>query len=269
MHNVDLLFREDISVDELIDVIQGNRKYVRCLYVYNKIDTITIEDVDQLARQPDSIVISVHLRLNFDYFLEKMWEFMGLIRVYTKRKGAPPDLDDPVVLSSQRDGISVESATTAVSRELITVFNFAYVWGTSAKHSPQRVGLAHVLEDEDVIQIVSKTVKQDRNSKGYGERVQAYNSMVAEKRKACGEVKTKESPDVKLKKQKVQQLSPEESAAKLQDLIAEAKGDEADALECISEAADAKEVEALRVAFLGKNGKIMGMMKDMYTNGDD
>jgi ribosome-interacting GTPase 1 len=184
MHNVDLLFREDISVDELIDVIQGNRKYVRCLYVYNKIDTITIEDVDQLARQPDSIVISVHLRLNFDYFLEKMWEFMGLIRVYTKRKGAPPDLDDPVVLSSQRDGISVESATTAVSRELITVFNFAYVWGTSAKHSPQRVGLAHVLEDEDVIQIVSKTVKQDRNSKGYGERVQAYNSMVAEKRKA-------------------------------------------------------------------------------------
>lgn len=65
------------------------------------------------------------------------------------------------------------------------------------------------------------------------------------------------------KKQKSQQLTPEESAAKLQDLIAEAKGYEADALECISEAADAKEVEALRVAFLGKNGKIMGMMKDM------
>jgi small GTP-binding protein len=184
MHHVDLLFREDIGVDELIDVIQGNRKYVRCLYVYNKVDMVTIEDIDQLARQPDSIVISIHLKLNLDYFLEKMWEYMGLIRVYTKRKGAPPDLDDPVVLSMQRDGITVEAATAAVSRDLLTIFNFAYVWGTSPKHSPQRVGMGHVLEDEDVIQIVTKTVKQDAKSKGYSDRVQAYNSMVAEKRKA-------------------------------------------------------------------------------------
>ena len=183
MHNVDLLFREDIGVDQLIDVIQGNRKYVRCLYVYNKIDTITIPEMDKLAREPDSIVISVHLKLNLDYFLEKMWEYMGLIRIYTKRKGAPPDLDDPIVLSSQRGGITVEDATAAISRELLDVFNFAYVWGTSCKHSPQRVGLAHVLEDEDVIQIVAKTVKQEAQSKGYSEKVQAYNSMVAEKRK--------------------------------------------------------------------------------------
>ena len=28
--------------------------------------------------------------------------------------------------------------------------------GTSTKHNPQRVGLTHVLEDEDVVQIVKK-----------------------------------------------------------------------------------------------------------------
>ena len=80
IHNADVLFREDASVDQLIDVIEGlgfgvwglgfgiwglgfrfwliaviersvsppplppqpapsgNRKYIRCLYVYNKID---------------------------------------------------------------------------------------------------------------------------------------------------------------------------------------------------------------------------------------
>lgn len=26
-------------------MIEGNRKYIRCLYAYNKIDTITIEEV--------------------------------------------------------------------------------------------------------------------------------------------------------------------------------------------------------------------------------
>jgi len=39
-----VLFREDCTVDQFIDLIEGNRKYVRCLYVYNKIDMSSIEE---------------------------------------------------------------------------------------------------------------------------------------------------------------------------------------------------------------------------------
>lgn len=49
IHNAHVTFRGDYSVDEFIDVIEGNRKYVKCLYVYNKIDTISIEEVDALS----------------------------------------------------------------------------------------------------------------------------------------------------------------------------------------------------------------------------
>lgn len=101
LHNADLLFREDVTTDQLIDVVMGNRKYVKCLYVYNKIDTITIEEVDRLAREPNSVVISGTYSLNLDRLLSMMWDYMGLIRVYTKRKGQPPDLNDPLVLSDQ------------------------------------------------------------------------------------------------------------------------------------------------------------------------
>ena len=38
-------------------MIEGNRKYLPCLYVYNKIDQIPLEEVDRLARQPHSVVI--------------------------------------------------------------------------------------------------------------------------------------------------------------------------------------------------------------------
>lgn len=69
----------------MIDVIENNRSYVKGLFVYNKIDTISIEDVDKLAREPNSIVLSVKLELGCDYFLEKLWEYLGLIRVYTKK----------------------------------------------------------------------------------------------------------------------------------------------------------------------------------------
>ena len=55
--NAEVLFREDANPDDLIDVIQGNRVYLPCLYVYNKIDQVSLEEVDRLARQPDSVVV--------------------------------------------------------------------------------------------------------------------------------------------------------------------------------------------------------------------
>ena len=38
-------FIEAITVDQLVDVVVGNRQYKPCLYLYNKIDTVTIEEV--------------------------------------------------------------------------------------------------------------------------------------------------------------------------------------------------------------------------------
>ena len=46
IHNATILCREDVTIDDIIDSIEGNRKYVKCIYVYNKIDTISIEEVD-------------------------------------------------------------------------------------------------------------------------------------------------------------------------------------------------------------------------------
>eukprot|EP00753_Platysulcus_tardus_P004681 PLAT12575.1.p2 GENE.PLAT12575.1~~PLAT12575.1.p2 ORF type:complete len:264 (+),score=155.64 PLAT12575.1:518-1309(+) len=183
IHNAEVLFREDATVDQLIDVIEGNRKYVRCLYVYNKIDQVTMEDIDELARRKDSTVISCNMHLNTDRLLAHMWRMLGLTRVFTKRKGAPPDFDDPVVLTSARRGVTVRSACMHIHRTLVDEFHYALVWGRSAKHTPQHCGLAHRLADQDVLQIVKKTVRQQRVSKGYGDRVQAYFDEKKRKKK--------------------------------------------------------------------------------------
>mmetsp|Transcript_14268 Transcript_14268/g.17988 ORF Transcript_14268/g.17988 Transcript_14268/m.17988 type:complete len:418 (-) Transcript_14268:165-1418(-) len=178
--SADLLAREDISVDELVDVVVGNRQYMPCLYFYNKIDTITIEEVDQLARMPHSIVGSVNCRYNVgepdedDRLKAKMWEYLGMTRIYTKRKGQGPDLSEPVVLSKIRKGTSVKSLCANVSTQMLRDFNFALVWGKSAKHSPQRCGLNHKLMDEDVVQIVTKTNSQQKQDKNYQSMVQGF-----------------------------------------------------------------------------------------------
>lgn len=33
IHNAEVLFREDCDADDLIDVIEGNRRYIKCLSV--------------------------------------------------------------------------------------------------------------------------------------------------------------------------------------------------------------------------------------------
>lgn len=43
IHNADITLRVDSTAEELIDVIEGNRVYIPCLYVLNKIDQISIE----------------------------------------------------------------------------------------------------------------------------------------------------------------------------------------------------------------------------------
>mmetsp|Transcript_20469 Transcript_20469/g.31297 ORF Transcript_20469/g.31297 Transcript_20469/m.31297 type:complete len:376 (+) Transcript_20469:101-1228(+) len=137
--NAEFLAREDITVDELVDVIVGNRTYKPCLYLYNKIDTVTIEEVDELARMPHSIVGSVNQNFNIggplddDLLKSKLWQYLGLTRVYTKRKGQAPDLEEPVVLSKIRKGTTVKSLCFNVSTQMARDFNYALVWVSSFK----------------------------------------------------------------------------------------------------------------------------------------
>lgn len=186
--SADVLAREEITVDQLVDVVLGNRQYKPCLYLYNKIDAVTIEEVDQLARMPHSMVGSVAKRFNIgepmedDLLKQNLWKYLGLTRVYTKRKGSPPDLEEPVVLSNIRKGTYVKSLCANISSQLLRDFNYALVWGTSAKHSPQRCGLSHKLDDEDVVQIVSKTIKQQQQDKSYGALAQQYQDKHSKKR---------------------------------------------------------------------------------------
>jgi ribosome-interacting GTPase 1 len=74
--------------------------------------------------------------------------------VITKPKGAPPDYDEPVILPIENR--TVAKFCQQIHRKLLADFKHALVWGKSVKHQPQRVGKDHVLEDEDIVQIIKK-----------------------------------------------------------------------------------------------------------------
>lgn len=159
MHNADVLVREDITVDDFISVIDGNRKYCKCIYVYNKIDLLKLEEVDELARRPQSVVVSVQNKWNYEFLLRRLWDEMEILRVYTKKKGQFPDFSDPIIITPQRGNkqFTVENAVLLLHKSLLEDFKHALVWGSSVKQSPQVCGKDHILHDEDVIQIVKLT----------------------------------------------------------------------------------------------------------------
>ncbi|KAK8954299.1 Developmentally regulated G-protein 1 [Platanthera zijinensis] len=154
IHNADISLRYDATADDLIDVIEGSRIYTPCIYVVNKIDQITVEELEILDNLPHYCPISAHLEWNLDGLLEKIWEYLSLTRIYTKPKGMNPDYEDPVILSSKKR--TVEDFCNKIHKDMLKQFKYALVWGSSAKHKPQRVGREHELEDEDVVQIIKK-----------------------------------------------------------------------------------------------------------------
>ena len=91
-------------------------------------------------------------------------------------------MEEPVILSDIRKGTNVKSLCQNISTQMLRDFNYGLVWGTSAKHSPQRCGLNHKLDDEDVVQIVVKTIKQQQQDKTYGLLAQQYQDKHSKKR---------------------------------------------------------------------------------------
>lgn len=151
--NVDVLIREDCTIDQFVDLLEGNRKYLRCLFVVNKIDNVSLMEMDRLARQHDTIVVGLKQKLNLDLLLAKVWEYLNLTRVYTKPRGGKPDFSDPLIM---RHGSMIEHVCHGIHRDMVKRFKYALVWGSSAKHQPQRVGLTHLCADEDVVQIMAR-----------------------------------------------------------------------------------------------------------------
>lgn len=125
--NADIIIREKITIDQLIDFLSGNRIYVPYVVIKN---TCTPEE-----------------------FKEIIFNSLGLIRVFLKPPGKAADLDKPMIL---RRGDTIENLCKRLHKDFIKNFRYAQVWGKSVKFPGQRVGLSHKLEDEDIVTIVLK-----------------------------------------------------------------------------------------------------------------
>ena len=158
--NADVTIGEEVDLDRLIDGIRDNRVYLPSLVAVNKADLIDrdyLPTVNENLREHDidpdeAVFISAEEGKGLDALRERIWDELGLIRVYMDKPGRGVDYEEPLMLF---EGQTVEDACEKLGGEFEERFRFARVSGSSAKHDEQQVGLDHELADEDELRILT------------------------------------------------------------------------------------------------------------------
>jgi small GTP-binding protein len=164
LHNGRLIIREpNLTDDQLIDVLNGNRIYVPSVIVLNKIDLVNASFVQEIKSKLVGnnnnynnnnnyfVAVSADSGINIDVLKEAIYQRLGFIRVYMRPKGGETDFKEPLIINN---GATVQDVCNKIHRSMAKNFRYGLVWGKSAKFAGQKVGLDHKLADEDVLTIV-------------------------------------------------------------------------------------------------------------------
>jgi ribosome-interacting GTPase 1 len=110
-----------------------------------------LEVFREIAPDPfDSLAVSAEKGAGLAGVGPALFKLLGIVRVYSKVPGHPPDTGRPFTL---RGGGSVRDVAQQVHRGLARELRFARIWGTSVEFDGQQVSPAHVVRDKDVVEL--------------------------------------------------------------------------------------------------------------------
>lgn len=150
--NCDLVIRDDIDADELIDVIQKNKVYTGAIVILNKIDMVSQEELERLKRKykPD-LCVSADKKINLEELKDLIYDKLAFMRVYCKEVGKKADLNIPLILKKDS---TIETMCVKLHKDFVKKFKYAKVWGSSVKFSGQKMTKkTHKLKDKDIVEL--------------------------------------------------------------------------------------------------------------------
>ena len=153
IHHGNVIIREDISDDQLIDVVAENRRYIPAQAVLNKIDLVSTKYVQEARKRiaDDFIPISADQDLNIDKLKEAMYNRLNFIKIYLKPRNGQPDFNEPLIVTA---GSTISDVCARIHRNFAGDAKYALVSGNSVRFSSQRVGMDHIVQDRDIVTII-------------------------------------------------------------------------------------------------------------------
>lgn len=96
-----------------------------------------------------SYVNTIHKICSLEDLKQNIWDKLDLVYVQTKMPGKKPDWP-PVCL---KKGSTVKELAEKVHKDFLEKFKYARIWGPSVKHNGTTVGLEHVLDSKDIVEM--------------------------------------------------------------------------------------------------------------------
>ena len=154
--NATVVVREDIDVEQMLDVLAGNRVYIKAVMAINKVDLAKpgqLEAVQEMHKKYHTVPISAATGQGMPELKQALYDTIDMIRIFLKPQGQEADLDIPLIV---KRGNTIGDVCELIHRDFKNNFRYAMVWGKSAKFPGQTVGMDHVVADEDIVCIIVK-----------------------------------------------------------------------------------------------------------------
>ncbi len=153
--NAQVVLREKITLDDLVDILAKTRVYAPSFNVLTKVDMVNkeqLKEARELCKDGKTIEVSAPTKKGIIKLKNQIYNSLDFISVYMKPQGEKADLEEPMVV---RKGTTIAEICQRLHRDFTRKFRYSQVWGTSAKFPGQTVGLNHEVKDRDVVSIIT------------------------------------------------------------------------------------------------------------------
>ncbi|MDP4009371.1 MAG: GTPase [Candidatus Shapirobacteria bacterium] len=145
LDNCIIQFGEKIeNIDKLIDGLVTTRKYMSVVKVVTKIDMVKDNVLKKIPTE--MVKMCADKNIGIDDFKEKVWQGLGLVRVYLKReRSVDADKSDPLIVKNTD---TLDGVLKRISNQMRDDVSKAYIWGKGARFPGQEVSFNFTVFDE-------------------------------------------------------------------------------------------------------------------------
>ncbi len=157
IYNGKVIFHQDSGIDDLMEIMDSSIVNIRALIILNKIDSVSQHFTSAVSKEIEektgikTIAISAAQKTNLEGLKTRIFQELGLLRIYLKPKDGMADMEKPMIL---RSGSTIMDLARKLHSKTAKDLRYAYINGKSAKFPNQRQGREHVLLDGDMVTLI-------------------------------------------------------------------------------------------------------------------
>jgi len=126
--NAQVVFREKVTIDDIVYILSGTRVYTPSFNVISKVDMVRASDIKKIKKLCGSIKtieVAAPTGVGIEKLKEQIYESLEFVSIYMKPQGEKADLEEPMVV---RKGTTITEICQRLHRDFVRKFRYSQIW---------------------------------------------------------------------------------------------------------------------------------------------